>query len=59
MTAVEPAAAPGGVLAEEQTKQHCAVCEHELSEHDAISLRFCHATQAQALSRRCMCTTKP
>ena len=33
----------------------CAVCEHELLAHDAIGRRFCQATQANALDRRCMC----
>lgn len=35
--------------------QRCAVCEHGLAQHDAISHRFCQATQAQALSRGCLC----
>lgn len=33
----------------------CAVCEHELADHDAIGRRFCEATQAQALTRGCIC----
>jgi hypothetical protein len=33
----------------------CAVCDHDLEAHDAIGRRFCEATQAQALSRTCIC----
>jgi hypothetical protein len=34
----------------------CAVCPHPLSAHDAISLRFCRATEAQASTTRgCVC----
>jgi hypothetical protein len=33
----------------------CAVCPHPLAAHDAISLRFCHATQAAATTRGCVC----
>jgi hypothetical protein len=33
----------------------CAVCPHELAQHDRISLRFCHATQASAVTRGCVC----
>jgi hypothetical protein len=33
----------------------CAVCEHQLADHDATALRYCRATQAQALSRGCVC----
>ena len=33
----------------------CAVCPHELAAHDRISLRFCHATQASAMTRGCVC----
>jgi hypothetical protein len=36
-------------------EQRCAVCDHNLSGHDAISDRFCHATQAGALTRNCIC----
>ncbi len=39
--------------------QRCAVCAHELADHDPISHRFCQATQAQALSRGCLCPTAP
>jgi uncharacterized paraquat-inducible protein A len=35
----------------------CVVCEHQLHDHDRISLRFCEATQTQALSRKCVCPT--
>ena len=33
----------------------CGVCPHPLATHDAISLRFCRATQAQAATRGCVC----
>jgi hypothetical protein len=33
----------------------CAVCPHELAAHDAISARFCQATQASAATRGCVC----
>jgi hypothetical protein len=33
----------------------CAVCPHLLSTHDAISSRFCDATQAAATTRGCVC----
>jgi hypothetical protein len=33
----------------------CAVCPHPLAAHDAISLRFCHATRAVATTRGCVC----
>jgi hypothetical protein len=33
----------------------CTVCEHDLDAHDAISLRFCQASQARALTRGCIC----
>jgi hypothetical protein len=34
----------------------CAVCPHPLAAHDAISLRFCRATEAQgAANRGCVC----
>jgi hypothetical protein len=33
----------------------CTVCSHNIEDHDAISVRFCQATQAQAVSRNCIC----
>jgi hypothetical protein len=33
----------------------CEMCPHALSAHDAISLRFCAATLAAALTRGCVC----
>ncbi len=35
----------------------CTVCEHSLVAHDPISLRYCRATQTQALTRGCICRT--
>jgi hypothetical protein len=37
----------------------CAVCPHPLAAHDAISLRYCRATEAQAATTRgCVCPAK-
>jgi hypothetical protein len=37
----------------------CVVCPHPLAAHDAISLRFCRATGAQASTTRgCVCPSK-
>jgi hypothetical protein len=37
----------------------CAVCSHPLVAHDAISLRYCRATEAQAATGRgCVCPSK-
>jgi hypothetical protein len=33
----------------------CASCLHPLDAHDRISLRYCQATQAAALTRGCVC----
>ena len=33
----------------------CAVCSHQLAGHDPIGLRYCQATQDQALPRNCIC----
>jgi hypothetical protein len=33
----------------------CAVCSHQRADHDPIGLRYCQATQAQALPRNCIC----
>jgi hypothetical protein len=34
----------------------CAACPHPLTAHDAISRRFCRATEAQeAATRGCVC----
>jgi hypothetical protein len=34
----------------------CAVCPHPLAAHDAISLRFCRASEAHASTTRgCVC----
>jgi hypothetical protein len=36
----------------------CAVCPHPLAAHDAISLRFCRATESRAgdaATRGCVC----
>lgn len=33
----------------------CDVCTHAVSGHDHTATRYCDATQANALSRRCIC----
>jgi hypothetical protein len=38
-----------------QDEPRCAVCSHRLTDHDVIGLRYCQATQAQALPRNCIC----
>ena len=53
MTAVRPAAAATDLAPDER----CIACEHALAQHDAISTRYCEATQARALSRDCICRT--
>ena len=41
--------------ASEASAPRCVVCVHELADHDPIGLRYCQATQAQALARKCIC----
>jgi hypothetical protein len=66
---MSPAQPPGAVLdlegfgvdgfaadaAEAQGDALCAMCQHEMRVHDAIGLRYCRATQSQALTRGCVC----
>ena len=33
----------------------CAVCPHPVARHDALGLRFCHATLKGAITRGCIC----
>ena len=35
--------------------QTCAACQHPRESHDATSSRFCAATTALAVTRRCVC----
>jgi hypothetical protein len=36
--------------------ERCPACPHAVAEHDAISLRYCSASQAMATSSRgCVC----
>jgi hypothetical protein len=48
------AATPSGALDIEE-RPRCAACDHDLHHHDAISHRYCQATQAHALPRKCIC----
>ncbi|MDT4929466.1 MAG: hypothetical protein QOF92_2333 [Pseudonocardiales bacterium] len=34
----------------------CGMCEHDVENHDRISLRYCAATAAGALGRSCICS---
>jgi hypothetical protein len=43
------------VRGEAENLPRCTVCSHRLADHDAISLRYCQATQVQALPRNCIC----
>ena len=36
-------------------RTRCDACNHDLQDHDSVSMRYCQATQAQALTRRCIC----
>lgn len=38
-----------------ETQARCTVCDHHLDHHDHIGKRYCQATQAQALTRNCIC----
>jgi hypothetical protein len=33
----------------------CDVCRHSLAAHDSIAIRYCDATQNNALARGCLC----
>jgi hypothetical protein len=39
----------------ERPEVGCDTCPHPVAAHDAISLRFCSATRAAALTRGCVC----
>ena len=44
------------VRVEADAAGRCPACPHALAEHDAISLRYCSASQAMATSSRgCVC----
>lgn len=47
----DPIESAGG--GEEEAR--CVVCSHQRADHDPIGLRYCQATQAQALPRNCIC----
>jgi hypothetical protein len=34
---------------------NCPVCPHPIVAHDAVDMRYCRATIANALTRRCIC----
>jgi len=49
---------PGATVDNEEVPSEagCAVCPHRLADHDNIGQRFCQATQANALTRKCICS---
>jgi hypothetical protein len=59
MTSAETLSAPDVITDSPLAAGACAVCPHPLAAHDAISLRFCRATEAQATTNRgCVCPSK-
>ena len=50
-----PSVVPAPVRLPVEESGVCAVCPHDLAAHDRISLRFCQATQASAVTRGCVC----
>jgi hypothetical protein len=40
---------------ERDSDWRCAVCNHDLADHDPISHRYCQATHSGALRRGCIC----
>ena len=61
MTAIPPAVFQHDPSTEAESRAHesaCAVCAHELADHDPIGLRFCQATEAHALPRHCICPNR-
>jgi hypothetical protein len=54
-TQLDPAATTSEIVHDAVS---CAVCRHELDAHDAISHRYCQATQAHALERSCICRSQ-
>jgi hypothetical protein len=56
MTSAETLSVPEVVTDRPLEAGACAVCPHPLAAHDAISLRFCRASEAQATTTRgCVC----
>jgi hypothetical protein len=55
MTPATPADTADRIPAEADAEPRCVICIHRLCDHDRISLRFCEATQTQALTRTCVC----
>ena len=55
MTAVPYLDLDAAVVEAVEEKPRCSSCEHDLDDHDHISLRYCRATAAQQLVRGCVC----
>ena len=51
----EPSQSPGDADSDSRDEPRCDVCPHAVSRHDAIGLRFCHATLTGAVARGCIC----
>lgn len=43
----------------DQPVETCGVCTHPVAAHDLIARRYCAATQANAISRKCICRPLP
>ena len=50
-----PATSDTTTIEQREADEGCLACEHPMSAHDVISARFCAATLAGTLSRRCVC----
>lgn len=55
MTTSLPLSRARDASGESIVRPRCAVCDHQLADHDPIGLRYCQATQAHALPRGCIC----
>jgi hypothetical protein len=51
-----PVSQPALETTEVAEHARCPMCEHDVENHDAISLRYCAATASGALSRTCICS---
>ncbi|WP_148262451.1 RGCVC family protein [Hoyosella subflava] len=54
VTSSEPTTKPPAA-ARPKNSGDCDMCGHPTRDHDAISLRYCLATQNGAMSRGCVC----
>ena len=54
-SAVERMQEPADSASQPLDGADCAVCPHPVARHDAMGLRFCHATLKGAIARGCIC----